>query len=99
MQTLTTKVKAPEEATAERRKTKRHRLGIRVSWRVLGERDSRYCAADLKDVGTDGLGLIVRRHCKCGTVVVVQLQGAPDAEPMLLRAEWAKEEPGNKWLV
>jgi hypothetical protein len=98
MERLTSKPEARPETTAERRKAQRHRPHARVSWRVLGDRDSRG-TAELKDISTHGLALIADRSCKAGTVLVVELQGAADAEPMLLRAEWVKQQSGNKWQI
>lgn len=95
MERLTSK-SAASAAPPERRKGPRHRPRARVSWRVLGDRESR--PGELKDIGKGGLALIVDRSCKTGAVVVVQLLGA-EAEPLLLKAEWAKQQSGNKWLL
>src|SRR5436309_1482872 len=97
METLTSKNGTQNDAKPEKRKAARHRPRARVDWRALG--DPRYRTADLRDIGTGGLALIVDRYCKRGTVVVVQVPAAAEVEPMLLTAEWAKEQTGKKWLV
>jgi hypothetical protein len=81
--------------SAERRKAQRHGRGLRICWRVLGNRHLRFGEAALKDIGTDGLALKVEQPCPKGTVVIVQFAGAegPFAEPMLLQAEWSSELP------
>src|SRR5947209_1170782 len=95
---LPAKLKLHLEGPPERRKAKRQRPYIRVSWRVLGDRDGRFSPAEFKDIGRGGLALIVDRPCKQGTVVVVQVQGVED-DPLLLRVEWSREHTPNKWLV
>jgi hypothetical protein len=81
------------QINSERRKTERQPRSLRISWRVLGNRDFRLGEAALKDIGTDGLALQVAQFCSKGTVLIVQFEGAaePFAEPMLLRAEWASQ--------
>jgi len=99
MQSTASKVKAPAPARANQRRAHRHRSGAQVSWRVLG-RDSAFSTGELKDISTGGLALVVDRSCKPGTVVVVvQLHGGATAEPMLLRAEWAKQQSDSAWLL
>jgi hypothetical protein len=80
--------------STDRRKAERQTRSLRISWRVLGNRDLRFGEAALKDIGTDGLALQVDRSCPKGTVVIVQFEAAERfAEPMLLRAEWSRELP------
>jgi len=79
--------------SGDRRKAQRHARSVRISWRVLCNRDFRFGEAALKDVGTDGLALQIDRECRKGTVVIVQFEGVAErfAEPMLLQAEWCSE--------
>jgi hypothetical protein len=79
--------------SAERRKTTRHARSLRISWRVLGNRDFRFGEAALKDISTTGLALHVDQFCPKGALVIVQFEGAAErlAEPMLLKAEWSSE--------
>jgi hypothetical protein len=77
----------------ERRKAGRHARSLKISWRVLGNRDLRFGEAALTDIGTAGLALRVDQFCRKGTVVIVQFDGAEErfADPMLLQAEWSSE--------
>jgi hypothetical protein len=84
-----TKSKSVERPKVERRKAKRHARSLRISWRVLGNRDFRFGEAALQDIGKDGLALKVDRFCPKGTVVIVQFEGAD--EPLLLQAAWSSE--------
>src|SRR5438105_2976542 len=99
MENPAAKIRPRSVTPPERRKVKRQRPQVRVWWRMLGDREGRPATAELKDIGTGGLALVVDRPCKQGTVVVVEIQGAEEAEPLLLKAEWSKQEAGNKWLI
>ena len=84
--------------SAERRKAERHGHCVRVSWHLLGNRHLRFGEAALKDIGTDGLALMVDQLCRKGTVVIMQFAEVAEqfAEPMLLQAEWSREvEPAK----
>jgi hypothetical protein len=85
----------PVTNAANRRKAQRHARSLRVSWRVLGNRDYSYGEAMLKDISTDGLAVQVDTYCRQGTVVIVQIDGAADpfCGPMLLQAQWSRELP------
>jgi len=87
------KVEAPQKA--QRRKVERHAHNLRVSWRLLGNRDLHFGEAALKDIGTNGLALQVDRSCPKGTVVIVRFEGAAD-EPLLLQAAWSSELPATR---
>lgn len=82
--------------TANQRKAPRHARSLRISWRMLGNRDFRYGAACLKDISTGGLAVEVDQQCRKGTVVIVELGlGAPFDGPLLLQTEWSREQPTN----
>lgn len=86
-----TKVKAVERPRVERRKAARQPRSLRISWRLLGNRDFHFGAAALKDIGTDGLALQVDQLCSRGTIVIVQFEGTD--EPLLLQTAWSNEIP------
>ncbi len=84
--------------STEQRKARRQPRSLRISWRVLGNRDFSYGAAALRDISTDGLAMQVDQYCRKGTVVIVQFDSvvARLAEPMLLQAQWCNELPPTK---
>jgi hypothetical protein len=79
--------------TAERRKAARLPRSLRISWRLLGNRDFRFGEAALKDISTTGMALQVDQSCGKGSLIIVQFDGTGDrcGEPILLRTEWARE--------
>jgi hypothetical protein len=83
----------PQTKSVERRKAGRQARSLKISWRVLGNRDFRLGEAALKDISTDGLALQVDQLCRKGTVVIVQFEGVEErfAAPMLLQAKWCRE--------
>jgi PilZ domain len=85
---ITTQTKSTEQ-----RKAERHARRLRISWRVLGNRDFHFGEAALKDIGATGLALQVDQCCPKGTLIIVQFEGAAErlAEPMLLQAAWSSE--------
>src|SRR5262245_27819919 len=80
---------------ADQGKARRYALSLRLSWRVLGNRDLCYGEATLKDISTGGLALQVDQRCPRGTVVIVQFEEAEKllGEPMLLQAKWSRKLP------
>jgi hypothetical protein len=83
--------------TTNRRKPQRHARPLRISWRVLGNRDYHFAEAALKDISTGGLAMHVDKVCGKGTVVIVQLDGLPEpyVGPWLLQAVWSKDLPAQ----
>jgi hypothetical protein len=80
-----------------RRKQQRHPRLLRISWRMLGNRDFRFGEAHLKDISTGGLAMHVDASCRKGTVVIVQMDGLPEPffGPWLLQAAWSRELPAQ----
>ena len=83
--------------TTNRRKAQRHAHPLRISWRVLGNRDYHFAEAALKDISTGGLAMHVDTLCRKGTVVIVQLDGLPEpfVGPWLLQAAWSQDLPAE----
>src|SRR5262249_40668501 len=81
-----------------RRKQQRHPRLLRISWRMLGNRDFRFGEAPLKDISTGGLAMFVDTPCRKGTVVIVQMEGLPEPffGPWLLQAAWSKDLSAEK---
>jgi hypothetical protein len=86
---------ATQPQTSTRRKAQRHARPLRISWRLLGNRDFRFGEADLKDISTGGLAMHVDTLCRKGAVVIVQMDGMPDPffGPWLLQAAWSRSLP------
>ena len=83
--------------TTNRRKAQRHEHPLRISWRVLGNRDYHFGEAALKDISTGGLAIQVDTLCRKGTVVIVKLDGLPEpyVGPWLLQAAWSQDLPAE----
>jgi hypothetical protein len=89
------------QAQEERRASERFPPGVAVSWHVLREDRDEEPRASVHNLSATGVGLLVDRPFKPGTVLVLGLQTRHRrlSRPLPARVMHASTAEGGKWLV
>lgn len=90
-----------EEEQRERRASVRYPCNLQPSWRELGSNRGFSRIGKVHDISAAGIGLVVERLIKPGTVLVVHLQTIDQrlTRPLPMRVMHATAQPEGTWLV
>jgi hypothetical protein len=88
-------------SVADRRGAERYPCSLPVTWNVLGSDDDRSGTAEVRDVSTAGIGLVLSSQVRAGDILVLQFR-LPDGHltrPMSVRVMYALEPTTGEWRV
>ncbi len=88
-------------SVSERRGAERYPCSLAATWRVLDSESDRFGDADVCDISTNGIGLILASAVRAGEVLAIQLhcRNQQVARRMPVRVMYALERKFGEWRV